>query len=196
MAFAASGILGIAAVVLLITLGGRGDESRAQAASGRAALKNAGCTLQTFKDQGRNHIGLNTEDPASVKAPKYNSTPPTSGPHYSVPAIWDFYDTPVLPIQEVHNLEHGGVVIHYGSGVASSEVDKIREFYEEDTEALLVAPLPSLGNKITLSAWTKLATCPRFDEGAFRAFVDEYRYHGPESNQIPKGSSVLKRGNA
>ena len=32
----------------------------------------------------------------------------------AVPAVWDFYDEPVPLVQTVHNLEHGGVVIHYG----------------------------------------------------------------------------------
>jgi hypothetical protein len=43
-----------------------------------------------------------------------------------------------------------------------------------------VAPLPALGDKVALTAWTHLATCPGFDEEAYDAFVDLYRFKGPE----------------
>jgi Protein of unknown function (DUF3105) len=195
--FAASGIVALIAVAAAIALtsGGGGGSSSKTPANLAATLRAAGCTLQTFKNEGRNHIGLNQQDPSKVKPPEYNSFPPTSGNHYPVPAVFDFYDAPVLPVQEVHNLEHGAIVIHWGSEVPASEVDKLRSFYDEDTEAMLGAPLPKLGDKITLSAWTHLATCTHFDEKAFKAFRDAYRYHGPESNAIPKGSDSLKRGN-
>ncbi len=45
---------------------------------------------------------------------------------------------------------------------------------------MLLAPLPSLGNRIALTAWTHLATCARFDQSAYTAFRDAYRAKGPE----------------
>jgi hypothetical protein len=97
-------------------------------------------------------------------------------------------------VQTVHNLEHGGVVIHYGPDVPDAEVQELREFWIDDPNGLVVAPLAANKAKITLSAWTVpdnvvgtadrgrgwLATCTRFDEDAFSAFVEEHRYKGPE----------------
>jgi hypothetical protein len=167
---AGSGVLALAIVVLVIVLTSRGG-------GGNAALERtmraAGCTLKTYPSQGRRHVSLDYKF-------KYNSFPPTSGPHYFQPLLWGTYDEPVRQIQEVHNLEHGGIVIQYGSKVPRATVEKLTSFYQSDANALILAPLPALGNKIALGAWTHLATCTSFDEKAFAAFRDEYRYHGPE----------------
>ena len=167
---AASGVLalGIVVLVIFLTSGGGGGG----AALGKT-MRAAGCTLKTYPSQGRTHVPLSNKF-------KYNSFPPTSGPHYQQWVLWGSYDEPVRQIQAVHNLEHGGVVIQYGSKVPRSTVDELTSFYREDANALLLAPLPALGNKIALTAWTHLATCTSFNQKAFAAFRDKYRYHGPE----------------
>ena len=167
---AASGVLalGIVVLVIVLTSGGGGGG----AALGKT-MQAVGCTLKTYPSQGRTHVPLDYKF-------KYNSFPPTSGPHYQQWVLWGAYDQPVRLIQEVHNLEHGGVVIQYGSKVPRSTVEQLTSFYQSDANALILAPLPALGNKIALGAWTHLATCTSFDEKAFAAFRDEYRYHGPE----------------
>ena len=126
---------------------------------------------------------------------KYNTEPPTSGLHYPLTILWGMYDAPVDRLREVHNLEHGGIVIHYGPRVPKGTVQELADFYRADPNALVIAPLASLGNKISIAAWTfdlgrlnergyegegRLAIMPKFDEGVFRAFVDEYRGKGPE----------------
>jgi len=175
-------LAGAIAVVAVLASGGDAAETQ--------VLEDAGCTLQTFPGLDGTHLeNLNAK-------PKWNSNPPTSGPHYPGPAIWGEYDAPVRLIQSVHNLEHGGIVIHYGSEVPEATVAQIRGFYNEDPNGLIVAPLPSLRppNTIALSAWTAseraagaddkgrgyLAKCPQFDEKAFSTFVEEHRYKGPE----------------
>ena len=121
--------------------------------------------------------------------------PPTSGPHYGEPAIWGSYDSPVQLAQAVHNLEHGGVFILYGRDVPEADVDEMWTwFYKtDDPNGLLLAPLPRHGDKITLGAWTAPtrdrhdaraaaagSRVHEFDEDAFSAFLDEYRFKGPE----------------
>jgi hypothetical protein len=137
-------------------------------------MQAAGCTFQTSESEGRNHV-----DDLNAKV-TYKTVPPTSGPHYFIPAVWDIYDRPVNDVQSVHNLEHGGIVIRYGDEVPRETVDRIAEFYRESPNGMLVAPLPGLGNKVALTAWTHLSTCTEFDEGAFKAFRDAYRGNGPE----------------
>ena len=128
----------------------------------------------TYPSEGRGHVFSLT---AKVH---YKTFPPTSGKHYAVPAIFDQYDQPVKEIQLVHNLEHGAIVLQYGSKVSQADVAKISDFYRSDPTALVVAPLPKLGNKIALTAWTHLGTCTRFSESAFKGFRSAYRYKGPE----------------
>lgn len=180
---AGSGLAALAIVLAVVFLTG-GDKDE------RATLADAGCTLEVKPALvGEHSVAV------GATSPKWNTDPPTSGPHNEQPAVWGSYDEPVPLAQSLHNLEHGGVAIHYGGDVAAADVDAIRNFYNDDPNGLLVSPLAKLGKKITLSAWTTedpgtgssedegqgfLATCTRFDEGAFSAFVNEHRFKGPE----------------
>jgi hypothetical protein len=100
--------------------------------------------------------------------------------------IWGIYSEPVNLYQEVHNLEHGGVIIQYGDQVPEADIRKIETFYQDDPNAMLVAPLPKLGDKIALTAWTHLAEGKHFNESAFKAFRSAFRYHAPESPLLTK----------
>ena len=73
--------------------------------------------------------------------------------------LWGDYTEPVPLIKEVHNLEHGGMIIHYGNKVPKSDISQIDAFWQKDPTAMLVSPLPKLGNKISMTAWTNWAEC-------------------------------------
>jgi hypothetical protein len=49
----------------------------------------------------------------------------------------------------------------------ASTVNELRDFYRSSPNGIILAPLPRLGDKIALTAWTHLATCTEFDEGAY-----------------------------
>jgi hypothetical protein len=193
----------VAAVVALVVAGGaaayfvlRDTSSATQDAE--QAITSAGCTFQTFKALP---AGVHITNP-DVTPKQWNSFPPTSGPHYGQWVIWGEYDSPVRLTESVHNLEHGGIVIFYGKDVSQAQIEQLRRFYRDDPTAMLLAPLPKLGNKIALSAWYAplaekpgearpdargiLAECTRYDEKAFKAFRSTYRFHGPE--RIPPES--------
>ena len=157
----------LGAVAIFLALAGGGTDVA-------KAMSDAGCTFKTYPSEGNRHV---TDLNAKVT---YKTFPPTSGTHYQIPAVWDIYDRPVNEVQAVHNLEHGGIVIQYGDKVPPATVDRIAEFYRESPNAMLVAPLAGLGNKIALTAWTKLATCTQFNEDGFKTFRDAYRGKGPE----------------
>jgi hypothetical protein len=180
-AIAASGVVALAAVigVLLLTRG----SGAANAASAEKAMLGAGCTFHHYPQQRRNHVPLNYKF-------HYNSFPATSGPHYYQWVLWGNYTEPIRQIQQIHNLEHGGIVIQYGSKVPSTTVEKLDGFYRSDPNAMLMAPFPKLGNKIAVEAWTYLSTCTQFNQNAFTKFRDALRYHGPE--RYPK--SLLQPG--
>lgn len=186
------GAAGLAAGVLVLVLGFLlfgGDSAKADAPR---LLEAAGCTVQTVKALPGDH----SVTTASGTSPSWNTSPPTSGPHYQVPAIWGAYTEPLLPAQVVHNLEHGGVFIEYGKDVPQATVDQLKGFYDAHQNGTLLAPLPSLGSKIALGVWTtsssqdsgtgRLAMCTAFDEKAYSAFFDAYQFHGPE--RFPAGA--------
>jgi Protein of unknown function (DUF3105) len=62
----------------------------------------------------------------------------------------------------------------------ASTVNELRDFYRSSPNGIILAPLPRLGDKIALTAWTHLATCTEFDEGAYEKVRDAYRAKGPE----------------
>ena len=175
----------IAALTAFDIAGGGGNGG----GSPRALLRAAGCTLTTHPSQGQIHLrDLDAK-------PKWNSDPPTSGPHHEQWVILGAYDEPVHVVQAVHNLEHGSIVVWYGRDVPEKTVDELGRFYQDDPNGMLLSPLPRLGDTIALTAWVEpppargekpkkgkgvLAKCTKYDEDAFKAFRDAYRYQGPE----------------
>ena len=86
--------------------------------------------------------------------------------------------------------------IQYGNKVPASTVQQLREFYADHTPGTVLAPYPSLGDKVALGAWVYtpeelasganghgyLAKCTTFDSAAFSAFLDEYQFRGSHGN--------------
>ena len=188
-AVAVLAVVGAAAAFFLTRGGDSPSESVAQ------AMQAAGCTYQTYPGLP---AGVHISNPNATPK-EWNSFPPTGGPHFGQWVIWGEYDQPVRLAQSVHNLEHGGIVMFYGPQVPQDEITKLRSFYREDASAMLLAPLPRLGNKIAVTAWYApdpasgksqgiLAECTKFDEDAFRTFRDTYRFKGPE--RVPPESLV------
>ncbi len=181
---AATGLIGLAVVLGVFFLAGGGDDDLA------STMESAGCQLRTVPAQ----VGDHTAELDATSDPKWNTDPPTSGPHYPIPAVYGEYDSPLKIAQVVHNLEHGAVFVLYGPQVPDETVQQLRDFYSEDTTGVLLAPYQKLGDEIALGAWTVpddfeagdtngtayLATCQDFDEGAFSSFRDELRFRGPE----------------
>src|SRR3954452_18377907 len=170
IAMGIAGLIVVAAAAGYVLLGSGDSGSSTDAI---AKLEAAGCTLQKV-------VALPSGD-HSVRTPagtskKWNTNPPTSGPHYQAPAIWGAYTTPLYAAQVVHNLEHGGIFIQYGPAVPQATVDQLKSFYDDHLNGTILAPLPRLGSKIAMGAWTTssptstksgtayLAKCPSFDE--------------------------------
>lgn len=176
-------LLAIAAVALAFTVGGGSGSSDA-----RGALEAAGCTLSATPALA----GAHTITAPSGTSSKWNTVPPTSGPHYQIPVVYGVYDQPVNQAQLVHNLEHGAVEIQYGTHVPPATVQELRTFAQANPRGMVLAPYPVLGDRIALGAWVVhdpskpaegtayLAKCTAFDEKAFSAFLAAYQFQGPE----------------
>ena len=193
---------GAAAVVVIASVlgyvlfgGGSSVVGGTSSADATKQLEAAGCTVQSGKSIASNDHSVPTPDGTSAK---WNTSPPTSGPHFGQPAIWGSFTEPLLQAQVVHNLEHGGVFIQYGKDVPQATVDQLQTFYEQHRNGTLLAPLPSLGSRIALGAWTTksandpdngttyLVKCAEFDEAAFAAFFEANQFRGPE--RFPESS--------
>ncbi len=180
-------VLAVAALALAFTLGG-GSSGGGGAGDARAALEDAGCTLSATPSLAGEH----SVTTPSGTSPKWNTIPPTSGPHYEVPVVYGIYAEPVYQAQLVHNLEHGAVAVQYGSSVPQETVDELKTFVQAHSRGTVLAPYPALGDQIALEAWVVpdpskpaegtayLAKCTQFDEASFAAFFDAYQFQGPE----------------
>lgn len=186
--------------VITIAGAGVGIAMVVSGGGGGGSIESEFCTLQTFPDSVA-EVDNEVRHPAELpKGYEYNSTPATSGPHGAT-VIFNVYMESLPQFNLVHNLEHGGVAVQYGSGVPEATVAEIVNWYSEDPRGLVLAPLPSelekedpsLGAKVALTSWTHLMTCNRFDEGAFDDFLDEYR--GPQGDAPEKAElDALQQG--
>jgi Protein of unknown function (DUF3105) len=176
--FAALGVVGLVVVIAVFALGG-GSSSSAQAAI--TSIQAANCQFKTYPALPRtpHYMTLNPSPP-----PRWNSFPPSSGRHYTQPLVFGQYDQPVVEIQALHNLEHGAMILQYGNKVPKAQVAAITQWYRKDPNAVLVAPLPALGDKVAMTAWTRWSECTGFNQKAANAFRTAFRYQAPE--KFPK----------
>jgi hypothetical protein len=191
---------GIAAVVIAVVAALMIVDSRETAgvrAPAGVAAAAAGCTeVEDFKEGSQEHIDLGAQHE------DYNSTPPTSGPHYGTPADPGFYPSPLPPEQLVHNLEHGQIVIWYRPDAGAETVEGLEALVKEaNREAELQGSLPPLlaapyegvpgDYGYALTAWTHLPgpapgrghlrSCSRYSREAVNDFRAEFQGRGPES---------------
>jgi hypothetical protein len=198
-------IIGGVALTAVVLVAGAfflmGSGSGTSADDVEASMTAAGCTLQTVKAQAGSHT-LGPDGKA-----KWNTDPPTSGPHFGFNAngtvgtvIWGTYDEPVQLARIVHNLEHGGVYILYGDGVSSDVVAQLEDFAGRNENGTVLAPYPKLGDQVALGAWVAdgedgngyLAKCPGYDADAFSDFFSAFQFRGPEAfpeNQLLPGTN-------
>jgi len=172
--FGSLGVLAVAAVVVLLSSGG---ESR----------PDYPFPIQTFEDQGREHL-----TPGQVYD-FYNSDPPTTGPHSPAPAEWGVHDLPVAKEVLPHNMEHGGVVVLYDCSAGEAPLDDagcqtlrdqlaaVTEENVADGKLVLMTPYSGMEQPIALTAWITLDAFDEFDEQRVQAFIDSFdRKFNPE----------------
>ena len=117
----------------------------------------------------------------------YTTSPPTSGPHYASTASWGISKEPIPDELQVHNLEHGGVLIQYNSQDVGLifRLEALAQGLPNYPCFIIVAPYPDLAdNTIALTAWGVIQEVESLNGGSvFRAilnFVNYYGGQGPE----------------
>jgi hypothetical protein len=111
-------------------------------------------------------------DIASVR---YNSLPPTSGPHFAFTITTGIYADPVPEALTVHAMEHGHVVLQYASGTLPDAVERLRRLAKRYSKDVILAPYPKLDNGIALTAWGRIDQLDSYDEPRATAFVERLR---------------------
>ena len=122
---------------------------------------------------------------------KYNSNPPTSGPHYPEEARVGFYDTNIYTFPAgylVHNLEHGYVIFWYNcdlldeTGCADLK-EQIQSVMDDLGGTKLIAyPWPSLDVPLVMTSWGRLEKFESFDAEKATAFYRANLNKAPEPN--------------
>lgn len=135
------------------------------------------CTLNegiNVVEVGKEHVELGELHPS------YNSNPPTSGWHVETSAAWGISTTPLSDKLQVHNLEHGGIIIQYKQGIDSTTLEKLKELTKRYRTKVILAPRASLDRNIALTAWTYLDKFDEFDECRISGFISAHVNRGPE----------------
>jgi hypothetical protein len=113
----------------------------------------------------------------------YNTDPPTSGNHRPKWSPVGMYDDPIPNETQVHNLEHGHVVVQHRD-LTAIELTKLRTVIQGDPRKMLMAPRPDMTWKVAFTSWGKIQVCttvPADIDAVLRAFVEKNRDHAPES---------------
>lgn len=125
---------------------------------------------------GRNHV-------KEGEHPVYNSNPPTSGDHYEVTEPWGISDTPLVKEKLVHNLEHGGMVIHYNCQKCEDLVAKLKDLANRlaaKDRKVILAPNKEIDVKIAPAAWGYYDKMNELDEARVWKFFNDHINRGPE----------------
>jgi Protein of unknown function (DUF3105) len=113
--------------------------------------------------------------PAEAGTVRYDTTPPTSGPHYPFTMAPGRYGSPVADGLTVHAMEHGHVVVHYAPGTPPDTVARLEHLARRHSRDVILAPHPGLATGIALTAWGRIDLLPGYDEPRIASFVERLR---------------------
>ena len=130
------------------------------------------------EDQGREHI------PEGGSHAPYNTFPPTSGWHYDRWASWGIKSEPLAEELFIHNMEHGGVILHYNCpDGCQNEVESMSEIVRRTDETILM-PNPNMDSRFAVTAWNWLMTMEVYDDSVAREFVRSH-LNSPNAPEWP-----------
>ncbi|MDA1095977.1 MAG: DUF3105 domain-containing protein [Chloroflexi bacterium] len=131
-------------------------------------------------DLGNQHVALGDEHS------DYNTSPPTSGPHFGGGlASAGIYAEPIPDEIQVHSLEDGYVVVQYGCpdecvNLTDDLIALISGYVQANRRVILgpytpvLDPANGTARKIALTAWARIDVFDTFDEARIRAFIAAY----------------------
>ena len=146
------------------------------------AAAQAGCEdIEEFDELEAAHIQVDEEHEP------YNSSPPTSGPHYEIASDTGFFEESLEPEQVVHNLEHGQIVIWYSPDAPSEVIADIENVVEQEPIATVAHPYADIESpyNFVLTGWTAAQRCEEVSQDVVDDFRREYQGMGPEKITPP-----------
>ena len=137
---------------------------------------------ENIPDLGQNLHLQTPNDPLPVP---YNSDPPTSGYHWGGGiGPWGVQTKPISDTITVHNLEHGGVMIHYSPSLDPATIAQLSDLtrdLQRQNPCIILAPRPGLANPITVTAWTYMLKLDTYQAATIQAFFKARVGRGPEA---------------
>ncbi len=162
--------------------GGEEESGPAQPVELRSANPAAGCgPVVRFPLEGRSHIQTGT-------VVNYRTKPPTSGDHNQIWGATGTYVKEIPDEVQVHNLEHGHVLIQYVPGkIDAALLDGLVKLTRANERFVLLAPR-SAGRfvpeaALAFTTWLTAQTCATPASSAIgeaTSFVKRYQKKAPE----------------
>lgn len=131
--------------------------------------------VETFPEMGRNHLAEG--DPP----PDYNSSPATSGDHSPTAAQCGIYTSEIPDPIQVHNLEHGTVVIQYQLGLDPNELRDLQDYARTKPSHILLAPRGDLDDPVVVTSWTRMLRLESADTETIDLYYVRFAFKGPEA---------------
>lgn len=119
---------------------------------------------------GNEHIGSEWAE----RSVDYSSTPPTSGPHVDKIARWGIHTDYIPGEVQLHNLEHGGVMVQYNCANCDDLVNKLASVVRRYKEHVILAPYPTMKSVVALTAWGRIDTFDDFNETRIVTFFEAF----------------------
>ncbi len=130
--------------------------------------------VETFPAQGRGHLA------EGAAAPTYSSDPPTSGDHAPSSAPCGIYTQEIPDVLQVHNLEHGTVVVQYSPDLPGDQIEALEDFARSKQSHIILAPRTGMDNPVVLTSWTRMLRLDSVDIDTVDVYYDEFVFSGPE----------------
>jgi len=156
-----------------------------------------------YPDQPGFYVALQaTQHSDNCAVSSYNTLPPTSGCHRSSQAGYGVSSSPIPEDLQIHNLEHGGVIIQYQhtglDAVSENTIADIEAFVEnmrqDDRRYCRLISAPYAGQfkapnmsaselsdkRIAVTSWGRMMLLEEFDRAKVTDFINAYINQGPE----------------
>ena len=139
----------------------------AAALAGCGGKSNAGSGCgQPFREPLNANSLQHIIDPNSAK---FDTDPPTSGPHLFSSTARGLVERQLLPAEQVTILEAGDVLVQYRDAADAAAVRTLRQ------TSVTIAPNSTLKARVVATAWTYKLECGAIDEPALQKFIGAHK---------------------
>jgi hypothetical protein len=125
----------------------------------------SGCG-QPFREPLNTNSLQHIIDPSSAK---FDTDPPTSGPHLFAPPPRGVVARQLLPAEQVTILEAGDVLVQYRDPADAAALEALRQTW------VTIAPNASLQKRVVATAWTYKLECATVDDPALPRFIAAHK---------------------